>query len=124
MSLCSVADIRAKIYTEMTDYDIEDIINEVSEEVLELAGTTDISNSRIQLAGKYAAYAATLRRMRTTGELAASIKFGNSQQQNTIDADIAFYDQKSDLYIKKYKNSSFSLVSGRMGYGVVNHELS
>lgn len=124
MALCSVADVRAKIYTKMTDYDIEDIIDEVSKEVLDLAGTTDTSNSSIQLAGKYAAYAATLRRMRTTGEAAANIKHGNSQQQNTIDADITFYDQKSEFFLKKFRTSSFSIASGRMGYGTVNHELS
>jgi len=124
MALCSVADVRAKIYTKMTDYDIEDIINEVSKEVLDLAGTTDTSNSSIQLAGKYAACAATLRRMRTTGEAAANIKHGNSQQQNTIDADITFYDQRSAFFLKKFRTSSFSIASGRMGYGTVNHELS
>ena len=124
MALCSVADVRAKIYTKMTDYDIEDIIDDVSKEVLDLAGTTDTSNSSIQLAGKYAACAATLRRMRTTGEAAANIKHGNSQQQNTIDADITFYDQRSAFFLKKFRTSSFSIASGRMGYGTVNHELS
>ena len=124
MALCSVADVRAKIYTEMTDADIEDIIEEVSSEVLTLAGTTVESNSSIILAGKYAAYAATLRRMRTTGEAAASVKHGSSQQQNTIDADISFYDKKSNFFIEKFRTSSFSIVAGRMGFGSVNSELS
>lgn len=62
--------------------------------------------------------------MRNTGEAAANIKQGNSQQQNTIDADIQFYDKKSEFYIQKYiTTSSFGIVSGRMGYGTVNDEL-
>ncbi len=124
MALCSVAEVRAKIYTKMTDYDIEDIIDDVSSEVLGLAGTIDETNSTIRLAGKNAACAATLRKMKTTGEAAANIKHGNSQQQNTIDADIAFYDQKSELFLNKFRTSPFSIVAGRMGYGTVNNELS
>ena len=128
MALCSVADVRAVIYTKtLTDADITALISSVSADVLGMAGTTDESNAYLIIAGKNAAYAATLRRMKSTGELAASQKFGNSQQNNAPDSDIKAYEAKSEEYIEKYKDSvklaNFSLPCGRVGYGTVNAEL-
>jgi len=128
MVLCSYADVRAVIYTEtLEDADIADLIANVSADVMAMAGSTDESNAYLIVAGKNAAYAATLRKMKLTGELAASIKFGNSQQNNTPDADIKTYEEKAEFYIEKYKKSvrfsNISLVSGRMGFGTVNAEL-
>lgn len=124
MVLCSVDDVRSRIYTStLSDMDILNIITDVTIEVLDLADSTDESNSYLQLAGKYASYAATLRKMRTTGEMAANKKSGNSQEQNTIDQDISTYESKSAAYIKKYIDSTYFIVSGRMGYGTVNDEL-
>lgn len=129
MVLCSVADVKSRIYTStLSDNDILGIITDVTEEVLGLAESTDENNTFLIRAGKNAAYAATLRRMRTTGEMAANKKSGNAQEQNTIDQDIANYEAKSEMFIQKYKNSitysDFSIPSGRMGYGTVNNELS
>ncbi|MDD4521689.1 MAG: hypothetical protein PHW84_01890 [Methanosarcina sp.] len=126
MVLCSVTDVRSRIFTKLADADILDIIQDVSEEVLGLAESTDESNVYLILAGKNAAYAATLRRMRTTGEMAASKRQGNAQESNTIDTDIKYYDSEKERYIQKYKdaNTDFSIPSGRMGYGVVDNELS
>lgn len=127
MALCSVADVRARIYTKMTDADITALIASVSSDVLDMAGGTDESNPYLKIAGKNAAWAATLMRMKSTGELAASIKFGNSQQNNSPDSDINTYEAKSTEYIEKYKDSvrlsNFSLPRGRVGYGTVNSEL-
>ena len=128
MALCSVADVRAVIYTKtLTDADITALIASVSADVLDEAGGTDESNAYLKIAGRNAAYAATLRRMKSTGELAASKKFGNSQQNNAPDSDIKTYEEKSELYIEKYKDSvrlsNFSLPCGRVGYGTVNAEL-
>jgi hypothetical protein len=123
MALCSVADVRARIYTStLVDADIIAIIADVSGEVYERAGLTDDSNATLILAGKNAAYAATLRRMRTTGELASRVKNGNSEAQNTIDKDIQDYEDKATFYIRKYRSSGFSIVSGRMGFGTVDGE--
>lgn len=128
MVLCSVADIRAVIYTQtLEDADIAALIAGVSEDVMSMAGSTNESNAYLIIAGKNAAYAATLRKMKSTGELAASTKFGNSQQNNTPDVDIKAYEEKADFYIEKYKKSvrftNFSVSSGRMGFGTVNAEL-
>jgi len=128
MVLCTVADVRARVYSStLTDLDILDIITEVSAEVLALAEVTDSSNPLLILAGKNAAWAATLRKMKTTGEMAASIQQGNSQQQNTIDADIKAYDEKAAELIQKYKDSvkvrNVSIPFGRVGFGTVNNTL-
>lgn len=62
MLLCSVDEVRARVYTTtLTDIDILDIITEVSEEVLDRVESTDISDTALRLAGKYAACAAVLR---------------------------------------------------------------
>lgn len=128
MVLCSVDDVRARVYSStLTDSDILDIITEVSAEVLALAEATDSSNPLLILAGKNAAWAATLRKMKTTGEMAASIQQGNSQQQNTIDADIKAYEEKAAELIQKYKDSvkvrNVSIPFGRVGFGTVNNTL-
>jgi|CZCB01.1.fsa_nt_gi ribosomal protein L12E/L44/L45/RPP1/RPP2 len=128
MVLCSVDEVRARVYSStLTDSDILDIITEVSAEVLALAEATDSSNPLLILAGKNAAWAATLRKMKTTGEMAASIQQGNSQQQNTIDADIKAYDEKAAELIQKYKDSvkvrNVSIPFGRVGFGTVNNTL-
>ena len=128
MVLCSVAEVRARVYSStLTDSDILDIITEVSAEVLALAEATDSSNPLLILAGKNAAWAATLRKMKTTGEMAASIQQGNSQQQNTIDADIKAYEEKAAELIQKYKDSvkvlNVSIPFGRVGFGTVNNTL-
>ena len=128
MVLCSIAEVRARVYSStLTDSDILDIITEVSAEVLALAEVTDSSSPLLILAGKNAAWAATLRKMKTTGEMAASIQQGNSQQQNTIDADIKAYDEKAAELIQKYKDSvkvrNVSIPFGRVGFGTVNNTL-
>lgn len=128
MVLCSVDEVRARVYSStLTDSDILDIITEVSAEVLALAEVTDSSSPLLILAGKNAAWAATLRKMKTTGEMAASIQQGNSQQQNTIDADIKAYDEKAAELIQKYKDSvkvrNVSIPFGRVGFGTVNNTL-
>lgn len=128
MVLCSVDEVRARVYSStLTDSDILDIITEVSAEVLALAEATDSSSPLLILAGKNAAWAATLRKMKTTGEMAASIQQGNSQQQNTIDADIKAYDEKAAELIQKYKDSvkvrNVSIPFGRVGFGTVNNTL-
>lgn len=128
MVLCSIADVRAVIYTEtLEDADISALISSVSDDVLAMAGSTDESNAYLIIAGKNASYAATLRKMKSTGEMAASTKFANSQQNNTPDTDIKAYEEKAYFYIEKYKRSvkytNFSVSSGRMGFGTVNAEL-
>lgn len=124
MVLCSVDYIRAHISTILTDDEIHSIITEVSNDVLDRAGTTSETDKNIILAGKNAALAATLRKMKTSGELAARVKQGNYEQQNTIDHDIQAYEQEAEKYIQRVKCTSVSIPHGRIGYGTVNATLS
>jgi hypothetical protein len=123
MALCSVDYIKSKIfYKTLTDSDILDIITETSEDILALCETTDESNPYVILAGKYAIRAAVLAKMKTTGELAASVKTGNSQRQNTADIDIERLEKKADVYIEKYRgvrSTTFSSPSFSVGFS--NH---
>ena len=120
MVLCSVDYVKSKIFSStLTDLDISNIITETTDEVLARCETTDETNPLVILAGKYAILAAVLRKMKTTGEAAASVKTGNSQRQNTTDLDIETYEKKADYYIEKYKNTvsySFSSPSYHTGF--------
>ncbi len=110
MVLCSVDYVRSKIFSSsLSDLDISTIITETSEDVLTLCETTDETNPLVILAGKYAILAAVLRKMKTTGEAAASVKTGNSQRQNTTDADIALYEKKAESFIMQYKSARSSI---------------
>lgn len=122
MARCSVADVRAKVFTsQTTDLQITAIIADVNDEVSTLAGTIDQTNINLNQAVKWAARAATLRYMITTGEMAANIKLGNSQQQNAPDPLIQAYETKAEFYIQRYQMSAFSNLGGRMGFGIVNN---
>lgn len=125
MVICSVADVRAKIYTaSLSDAEITALITEVSEDVLTLCNTSVDTHATVILAGKYAILAAVLRRMKTTGEAAASIKTGNSQRQNTTDIDIERYEQKSAALIAQYNEAAtyvFSSPSFNRGFGHHHH---
>lgn len=122
MALCTVAYVRSKIHTyTLDDQAISGIIDETSEDVLALCETTDESNPLVILAGKYAILAAVLSRMKTTGELAASVKTGNSQRQNTTDADIERYEKKAHELIDKYTDTrSYSFSSPSFNYSFSN----
>lgn len=112
MVLCSIDYVRSKIFTSsLTDLDISSIISETSEDILTLCETTDETNPLIILAGKYAILAAVLRKMKTTGEMAASVKTGSTQRQNTTDADIALYEKKAESFIMKYTSARSSIFS-------------
>jgi hypothetical protein len=123
MALCSVDYVRSKIFSKtLTDSDIQDIITETSEDILSLCETTDESNPLVILAGKYAIRAAVLAKMKTTGELAASIKAGNSQRQNTADLDIERLEKKADIFIEKYRGvRGTTFTSPSFSVGFSNH---
>ncbi len=120
MALCDVAYVKAQIYSStLADTDITNIITEVTEDVLARCNTTEETNPLVILAGKYATLAAVLRRMKTTGELAASVQTPGSRQQNTTDEDIKAYETKSEAYISQYMTAaqySFSSPSFHAGF--------
>lgn len=115
MVICTIADIKTAIYTStVTDLELTAIVTKAYNRVLRLTGVSDDSNPSIQEAIEYTACAMTLRRMKTTGEQAASVKTGNDSQQNTADKDISIYDQMANELIApfvKIKNSQYSTYS-------------
>lgn len=124
MALCSIADVRAFASpVSVADADITAIIALVSDEVaLKSGGSASSTDTNLKFAGIHASVAAVLKKARSNGELAARIKNGNAEAQNTIDSDIQKHEDEALYYIRKYKSSSssFSIASGRVGYGTVN----
>ena len=123
MALCDVDYVRAHIYTgTLSDADITAIITEVTEDVLAQCNTTLETDPLVILAGKYATLAAVLTRMKTTGEMAASVTTGNGQRQNTTDVDIERYEKKAHACIAQYNSySSFSFSSPSMHQGLTSN---
>ena len=124
MVFATVGEVRAVVHTStLKDEDILGIINEISKEILVRAGTTDESNPLLISAGKNAIYAAVLRRMKFTGELAARVKHGSGEQQNDINQEIRYYEDNSNRYLRKYLYSANTRLYGRVGIGSVNHKI-
>jgi hypothetical protein len=120
VALCTVDYVKAHIkYCTLTDEDILDTIESVSEDILEECGTTVETNYDVILAGKYAIRAAVIAKMKTTGELAATVNTGNAQRQNTADQDIERLEKKSSDHIAKYvsvMSSTYSSPSYHTGF--------
>lgn len=112
MTVCSVAYVRSFIHSEkMTDADIQNIIDNSTEDVLNICGVTDSSIPDITMAIRYTVLANVLINLKTTGELAASIKEPEWSQQNTTDKDIERYQKLADELTQPYrtlKNSTFN----------------
>lgn len=124
MGMCTADEIKARIYTgTLEDSDITALISEISEEILDRANTTDTGNKNLIQACKFATCAAVLRKMKTTGEMAARVKNGNAEQQNSIDQDIRDYEDKASYYLRKYLYASKRLIFGRSGPKTVNNRL-
>jgi len=128
LSICSVEDIRTVINTyTLSDDDLQSILDLAHQEVFSKAGSTDENNPDLQLAIRYTACAYTLKKMRTTGELAASVKLGNDTRQNSPDKDIQTYEDNASYHIRKFLNAAqyenFSGIFGRTGYGTVNNTI-
>lgn len=126
MVLCSVSEVRAEVNPRsLTDEDIAALIERTSKAVAALTGggVNDSENSLLNLACIHVTAAAVLRKMRVNGELAARIKMGNSEQQNTIDQDIQDHETEAAKYMRKYRYAGkFSIPYGRVGIGTVNRE--
>jgi hypothetical protein len=126
MVLCSVAEVRAEFSPRsLSDEEISTIITQKSRAVAtQTGGSAEASdNDLLNLACVHLSAAATLRKAREKGELAARVKIGNSEQQNTIDQDIQYHETEAAKYMKKYRHSGkFSIPYGRVGIGTVNRE--
>ncbi len=129
MGFATVSQIRAVVFTStLSDSDISELINAVSDNVLKAAGTTDTGNDNIILAGVNAIYAAVIRKAIETTEFANSVKRGNIQQQQDLTTLISFYTGEYTKYLARYLNSSdaYSMgpfIYGRVGYNTVNNKL-
>lgn len=126
MVLCSVDDVKAYFTSAtLSDADYLAIITTVSAEVLTKAGTTDESNALLIQAGIHGSVATAMKRARSSGELAESVKQGNYQIQNTgLIEVINTHEKEKEAYIQQYKDSimrvNLSIPFGRIGYGTVN----
>jgi len=122
MVVCSVAYVRSFIHSEkMTDDDIQDIITNTTEDILNICGVTDSTIPDITMAIRYTVLANTLIYLKTTGELAPTIKVGNGQRQNTPDKDIEKYQKLADELTQPYinvKKSSFESTFSSPSYVV------
>ena len=124
MALCSVREVRAEVSPRsLTDADIEDIITRTSKAVAANSGGSvdDSDNEKLNLACIHLSAAAVIRKMRANGELAARVKIGNSEQQNSPDEDIQDHENKASKYIRKYRYARYSVPYGRSGPGTVNN---
>ncbi|MGI6124681.1 MAG: hypothetical protein ACOYIG_10960 [Acetivibrionales bacterium] len=126
MVLCSVDDVKAYFTSAtLSDADYLAIITTVSAEVLTKAGATAESNALLIQAGIHGSVAVAMKRARSSGELAGSVKQGNYQIQNTgLIEEINMHEKEKEAYIQQYKDSirrvNLSIPFGRIGYGTVN----
>lgn len=124
MGFATVTQVKKVVFTStLEDEDIQGIIDEITAEILARAKSTDESNPLLIVAGKNAIYAAVLRRMKETGELAARVKQGNGEEQNTPDQDIQAYEDKASQYLRKFLYSVNARLYGRAGRGTVNNRI-
>lgn len=129
MVLCSVADVRVHANpVSISSLEITGIIASVTAEVMLKSGATDASIPSIYQAIIHGAAAITLKRARAAGELASSVETPESKIQNTdINNEITKHEEERDSFIQMYMTylmsfSSYSIPSGRMGFGTVNQE--
>ena len=88
-----------------------DLIASTKQDVLDLCGVADDSNSNISLAVKYSVLAAVLRYLKTTDELAPTYETPGSKTQRTTDKDIDFWQAKADKITQPYENAKVEMMS-------------
>jgi hypothetical protein len=109
----------------VSDADITAIIQRVSTDVMTKARATDESNAFLVQAGIHGSVAATIKKARTNGELAASVETPEYKQANTglID-EINSHEKEMAEYIQMYRDSvryeNYAIPYARVGIGTVN----
>jgi hypothetical protein len=127
MALCSIADVRVHTDpTSISEFEIATIIQKATTEVLTKACSTDETNKYLIQAGIHAAAAITLKRARSAGELASSVKTPESEISTTgIIEEIKQHEEERDNYIRLYQNSVYSPVFAsptfNVGFGTHHH---
>lgn len=116
---CTVDYVRSMIETKtLDDSKIQDIIDFTTDTVLAQCGVSDDSDSNIALAVQFSVLANVTRKMKITGELAPSIKTGNSQRNNSADVDISNYQQMANTYMSPYIAQKSTYSNPSMSYGL------
>lgn len=104
MVVCSIAYVKSYIHSEkLTDADIQDIIDNTTDDVLNICGVTDAAIPNITMAIRYTVLANVSRKLKTTGELAPSISTPEWKQTNSVDDDIEYYQAMADELTQPYK---------------------
>ena len=99
MAWAEVADLRALIYTDMTDDELSDILNLAQDSIEIQTGNIILPNNLHKMACLYKAAVFLLQRQKTNGELAYTSKVGGIHQINEIDKMIASYESRASSLI-------------------------
>ena len=108
MALCSVASVKAIVTPKtVSDTEIGNAIDHASAVIsLDTGASTDASdNATLNLACVHLSAAYVLRKMKTTGELAASVAYSDQSQSNKVEEDIAYHHKEAGKYTQQYKYS-------------------
>jgi hypothetical protein len=128
VALCSTASVKAIVTPKtVTDAEIGTLIDHASSVIaLDTGASTDASdNVTLNIACVHLSAAYVLRKMKLTGELAASVAYSDQSQSNKVDEDIAHHHMVAAQYIKKYiySVSSYPIIAyARVGPQTVDSE--
>lgn len=125
MAWCTPDDVKSYVTPEsVSDGEISDIIDLSYSELKIYVGDV-VQDNTLKLANAHHAAANVIRKMKFTGELANSVKFGNNSQSNNVEADIKYHKDEALRLVKLYKTAntgSGKILYGRVGIGTVNKE--
>ena len=123
MALCTVSEVKALVSPKkISDAEISALIDVISILIVGRVGgaVSDSGDADKKTAAIFLTCSSLIRKMKFSGELAANIKIGNSQQQNAVDTDIENYDKQAEKAIKKIQSRGFSVIYNRVGPGTVD----
>lgn len=128
MALCSVASVKVIVTPKtVSDTEIGNAIDHASTVIsLDTGASTDASdNVTLNLACIHLSAAYVLRKMKTTGELAAQVAYSDQSQSNKVEEDISHHHKEAGKYTQQYKYSvsSYPIIAyARVGPRTVDSE--
>lgn len=101
MAWITVSDLRGLVHTDLSDSELQSVINTAN---LTFGTFVDISyySPHLLSAALYFTGARLYEYLKSNGEMAALIKMGDAQVQNTIDKTIITYDELSVQAARKH----------------------
>lgn len=126
--MCSTASVKALVTPKtVSDTEIGMIISHASSVIsLNTGASPDASdNVMLNLACIHLSVAYVLSKMKTTGELAASVEYSDQSQSNNVEQEIAFHHKEAEKYMQQYKYSvsSYPIIAyTRVGPRTINSE--